>query len=267
MAFSVVREWLLRTPRLAATAAFVGVAVSSSLLITALAMLMTGIEGRGFGIGLAIATVAPLAVATPAGWLIMTLLRDVHEARLDAQRLARTDPLTGTLNRRHFAELAEREFERARRTGGTLALLLLDLDDFKRINDNHGHAAGDAVLKAAAAAVAGRLRMVDVLARWGGEEFVVLLPGTPQAEALRVAERLREAVLAVATPIADGHTTRTSTSIGVAVAERGTGSLPALVAAADQAMYAAKQGGRNRVAAATAASAPATAASAPAAAA
>jgi diguanylate cyclase (GGDEF)-like protein len=191
---------------------------------------------------------------------IMTLLRDVHEARLEAQRLARTDPLTGTLNRRHFAELAEREFERARRSGGPVALLLLDFDDFKRINDDHGHAAGDAVLKAAAAAVAARLRMVDVLARWGGEEFVVLLPGTPQAEAVRVAERLREAVMAVATPIADGRTARTSTSIGVAVAERGSGSLQALVAAADQAMYAAKHAGRNRVAAATGPSAPAAAA-------
>ncbi len=248
MTSSDLSDWLLRVPRLVAVVAFVAFSVAFSLLVTTLAMLLLDVSGRGFAIGLAISALAPVAVATPAGWLIITLLRDVHEARLDAQRLARTDPLTGALNRRHFAELAERELERARRGGDTVAVLLLDLDDFKHINDSHGHAAGDAVLKAAAAAVARRLRMVDVLARWGGEEFVVLLPSTPRAEAVRVAERLREAVTAVSTPIEAGRSVRTSASIGVAVAERGAGSLQALIAAADQAMYAAKQGGRNRVA-------------------
>lgn len=154
--------------------------------------------------------------------------------RLD--RLARTDKLTGLHNRRAFDELVEREMARARRTGEPLALALLDLDRFKVYNDTYGHQAGDELLRAAAEAWSERLRDVDVLARWGGEEFVILLPDIrPPDTAETVVDRLRQA-----TPM--GQTC----SAGVAVWD-GSEEVAALVARADAALYRAKTEGRDRV--------------------
>ena len=127
----------------------------------------------------------------------MLLLRAVAErdnvyARLDA--LARTDPLTGLANRRAFLEHAQAFLSAAARSGAPLALLLLDIDRFKAVNDRFGHGAGDAVLRAVAAALRGAIRVGDLPVRWGGEEFAVLLPGTDLPAAVALAERLRAAV-------------------------------------------------------------------------
>jgi diguanylate cyclase (GGDEF)-like protein len=184
------------------------------------------------------------------GALGVFLLRRRVERLLDAtQALSRLDPLTGLSNRRFLVEQAPRIWRQARRDGTRVAAMVLDIDHFKRLNDAHGHAAGDAVLRAVAQALAATVRPADVLARTGGEELVVLgLVGDPD-EARRLAERLRLAVARTRTT--DGH--GVTASIGVALTRPVDGEIAAdalwrLVDRADLAMYEAKQLGRDRVA-------------------
>ncbi len=120
--------------------------------------------------------------------------RELQEANRRLEKLASSDPLTGVGNRRHFQARAESEMERARRHGSSLSLLMFDLDGFKRINDEVGHAAGDAMLKRVTATAQATLRDADLLGRYGGDEFVVLLPDTRLADARRMAERLQARV-------------------------------------------------------------------------
>lgn len=174
----------------------------------------------------------------------------VQNARLfeEVRHLARTDPLTGLYNRRYFFELARRELERTRRAQGSLAVVMLDLDHFKQVNDCFGHQAGDQTLQAVAGLLHENLRTTDVSARFGGEELVVLLPDTEGAGAAAVAERLRRAVarLVLAT---DGGPLSLTASFGVAAAtgdELAIGLEP-LIARADEACYGAKGRGRDQV--------------------
>jgi diguanylate cyclase (GGDEF)-like protein len=160
-------------------------------------------------------------------------------------RRALIDPLTGVFNRRSFFEFSEKEAARARRGGSMLAVLMADIDHFKRINDNHGHPAGDAVIKELAEVCGRTLRPSDILARYGGEEFVVSLPDTDEQQALIVAERLRAAVEAAAV-ISEKGPIQFTVSIGVAGCP-GHSSLHEAIARADQALYRAKRGGRKRV--------------------
>jgi len=166
--------------------------------------------------------------------------------------LATLDSLTGAANRRHFVELAQREHERSLRAGSPLALCLLDVDHFKNINDQYGHAAGDQVLSALAAAARGALRSSDVLGRLGGEEFAILLPDTELAGALLVAERVREAVAAIEVRAGEmrgaGVAGSIHVTISLGVAERrGDEAIEPLLKRADRALYAAKDSGRDRV--------------------
>jgi diguanylate cyclase (GGDEF)-like protein/PAS domain S-box-containing protein len=170
--------------------------------------------------------------------------RDITERRRledELRRSARIDRLTGAYSRGHFAELAEQRLAGA----GEHALVLLDADHFKQVNDGYGHAVGDLVLVALVKRLQETLGPRDLLGRWGGEEFVVLLDGTGSLEAR--AERMRAAV--AATPIAAGGVAIEQTiSLGAVRASRELGSLDALVEAADRRLYAAKRAGRNRVA-------------------
>ncbi len=171
---------------------------------------------------------------------------DVTEQRqLEAElrRLARTDALTGLPNRRSFMETAAAV---ATRPIEPLALLMLDLDHFKTINDRFGHAVGDQALQAVTERCRDMLRDSDVIARVGGEEFAVLMPGTGRAAAVAVAERLREAVGRSRLPIGDGRVAIT-TSIGGTVAEPADTGVDVVLQRADRALYAAKAAGRNRV--------------------
>jgi diguanylate cyclase (GGDEF)-like protein len=166
-----------------------------------------------------------------------------REARY--QRLASTDALTGLTNRRVFLEQATRELARSRRYGSPLALILVDLDHFKLVNDRHGHLAGDDVLIHAARTLAGELRDVDVIARHGGEEFAILLPETDAAGAAGVAERSRRRLAETSVAI-DGVAVRVTASMGVASGV-GAGTLDELLRRADAALYRAKDAGRDRV--------------------
>ncbi len=174
---------------------------------------------------------------------------EAHGAELE--RLAFVDPLTGLLNRRRLTELAEMELSRARRHGRSLSVLLLDLDRFKAVNDQLGHAAGDLALAQVARICRATLRSGDLVARWGGEEFVVLLPETGAGGAGQLAERLRTAI---ATDPAhhEGRPIPITVSIGVAELNSGDVGLDGLVGRADEALYAAKRAGRNVVLAAVA---------------
>jgi diguanylate cyclase (GGDEF)-like protein len=168
-----------------------------------------------------------------------------ERARLE--RLAVTDPHTRAFNRRYLVPRLIEEMARVARQGGALSLLLMDLDHFKRVNDEHGHAAGDRVLREFADRVRHATRVQDALVRWGGEEFVLVMPDTERGRAREVAERIRAATADAAFEIGNGDTRIAQTvSIGQ-VTWNGRETPEELEQRADQAMYAAKRAGRDRV--------------------
>jgi diguanylate cyclase (GGDEF)-like protein/PAS domain S-box-containing protein len=180
---------------------------------------------------------------------VTAILRDVSAQKAleeELRLLSITDPLTQLYNRRHFHSLAHQELDRARRTKAVFSLILADIDYFKRYNDAYGHVEGDRVLRKTADVLRKNFRTMDVCFRMGGEEFMVLLPETPAAGAVVAAERFRKRFLALEfRPVPAGKPVTMSVSIGVsAYAERMT--VEDLVRFADLAMYAAKNGGRNR---------------------
>ena len=175
------------------------------------------------------------------------LLLQKERAEQAAQRLALTDPLTGTFNRRTFLELGAKEIARTRRAKGMLSLLMIDLDLFKRVNDQYGHQAGDEALKLVVKALQGCLRREDLLVRYGGEEFCVLLPDVALDHAALLAERARAAV-ELAEFSWRGQRIALTISVGVALLMSATEeSIEQLVSRADEALYSAKSAGRNRV--------------------
>jgi diguanylate cyclase (GGDEF)-like protein len=173
----------------------------------------------------------------------------IENARLlgEVRRLASIDELTGLHNRRHFYAIAQNEFNRGLRYGRSLSAMMLDIDRFKDFNDKYGHAIGDKVLQVVAQSCKQLLRKTDVLGRYGGEEFVILLPETKLEVARTVAERLRKSISETPIPTEKGDLTVT-VSIGVAENNEYTPNLETLIARADQAMYVAKHKGRNQVA-------------------
>jgi diguanylate cyclase (GGDEF)-like protein len=175
----------------------------------------------------------------------------IENARLHraVEQQAVTDELTGLANRRQFYDVLGREFERAHRFGTPLSLILLDIDDFKRINDTHPmkHLAGDAVLGAVAAAIAGHIRDIDLAARYGGEEFAVLLPQTDREGAVNLAERLRVAIAEQQVSFGEGDRISVTASFGVASGPYEDQTQLDLIATADNALYASKRAGKNQV--------------------
>jgi diguanylate cyclase (GGDEF)-like protein/PAS domain S-box-containing protein/putative nucleotidyltransferase with HDIG domain len=182
--------------------------------------------------------------------LMVYVGRDVTaeiRAREELERRSRTDALTGLYNRRHVVDALMAELERARRDGRLPGVVLIDLDQFKAVNDVYGHAAGDAVLRAVAHRLQAGVRRYDVVGRWGGEEFCVVVPGVGSDRALRrVAEAVRKAISDLPIPLPDGRLLRVTASAGCALATDGLWSVEAIVDAADRALYAAKRAGRNR---------------------
>ncbi len=157
------------------------------------------------------------------------------------------DALTGMYNRRYFLETCRREFSRASRAGQSVSILSIDIDHFKKFNDNHGHDAGDTVLRAVGDLLMSCFREEDVPCRFGGEEFVVLLPGAAAEVAAKKAEMLRSKVEALIVRYVDSNLPRITISIGVAAFPSSGDSPPAVLKAADEAMYRAKDAGRNCV--------------------
>ena len=188
------------------------------------------------------------ALRARAGQAVLDLIAAERRARRYYD-LAMTDGLTGALNRRAFVNVARREVARSARHRSPLSVIALDLDHFKSVNDEHGHAAGDAVLQRLCAAIEATVRDEDVLGRLGGEEFALLLPETALPQAARLADRLRRVIAALRFE-ADGETESftVTASLGVAQLRAGEACLENTLLRADRALYAAKCGGRDRVA-------------------
>lgn len=172
--------------------------------------------------------------------------RDLSEANTRLAEASRTDALTGLLNRRGFLAAWELEAPRGRRSGRPTTLVLADLDGFKSINDSAGHLAGDELLRRVAAALAEAVRAQDVVARWGGEEFILMLPETTLEGGVEVAEKLRRSIAAVRLDVGGAEALGVTASFGIAEHLPGE-RLERTVAAADAALYRAKHAGRDRV--------------------
>ena len=169
----------------------------------------------------------------------------IRESETALANLARQDGLTKLLNRRAFDEAVRQLIARMDRSGGSAALLVLDIDHFKRINDTHGHGIGDDVLRAVARAMSSDTRLADSVFRTGGEEFAVLLDDADNAAAEQAADRLRRAIGAIRVP-ADGQQLAVTVSVGIAVTSHAPDASD-WIETADAALYQAKRDGRNRV--------------------
>jgi two-component system, cell cycle response regulator len=191
-----------------------------------------------------------LIARVSSGMRILKLEEQLMQARKQMEVLAMHDGLTGLLNRRAIEEQAEAEFSIARRKERSLSIILLDIDHFKRVNDTHGHKMGDEVLQRVAGVLSESLRKYDRLGRWGGEEFLLILPDTDSQGAMIVAERLRVQTAETNIPQENGEPFSVQISLGVAttiVLKFSTITLAGFIDEADQALYKAKQGGRNQV--------------------
>ena len=203
---------------------------------------------RKDGIEIAVA-VSLSAIQIQGQWYAVGILRDETERQAqeaELRRLATTDHLTGLANRRHFLAQVERELDRFKRYADPAALLMLDLDHFRQVNDAYGHAIGDAVLKHFADLAGQTLRKIDLIGRLGGEEFAALLPGTTMVGAYPLAERLR-GILMASPVMTDVGPVSFSVSIGVALFAPDDHDADAILIRADRALYRAKHRGRNRV--------------------
>jgi diguanylate cyclase (GGDEF)-like protein len=203
-------------------------------LVIALPVLIGGADA-GYPVGELRAAATWLGVLGIGGYAISTLVRQRESLLADAAALAHTDPLTGLANRRGWQQLLRREIARAERNHSSFSVALVDLDRFKDFNDRNGHAAGDRLLKEAAARWSGQIRDKDLIARYGGEEFALLLPGVGFGDAATVVERIR------------AHTPTGITVSGGIAEWDGSEDPEALLARADGALYAAKRAGRDRV--------------------
>jgi diguanylate cyclase (GGDEF)-like protein/PAS domain S-box-containing protein len=168
---------------------------------------------------------------------------------LELEKNAKTDFLTGLVNRRHFMDLANKEHQRAIRFGNPLSILMVDIDNFKRINDTYGHKSGDDVLKMFSDLCRSAFREIDIVGRIGGEEFAVVLPEATSHQAIEAAERLRAKVANSKTPLAQNLAIEFTVSIGVVSLSPEFDSLDVMLSHADKALYKAKNTGRNRVSA------------------
>jgi len=257
---------LTRSPAVTVSALAVGIAVFLVVdtAVVALALYASGAGRKASellgtwsenGIDLATLVLGATTVVCVlyAPWAAVLVLPPVfllqHQALLrQLVEAATTDVKTELLNAMAWRQVAQREITRATQRGGSVAILVLDMDHFKRINDEHGHLVGDAALKCVGAALADELRGYDALGRFGGEEFVALLPNVDASGARHAAERLRRRIESIAVPLPEGdQTVSISASIGVALCPDNGASLDDVLHAADDAMYQAKRSGRNTV--------------------
>ena len=222
---------------------------SAESLAVALSFLAANVMGFSSARQIAVARRQEFGLRISAEHANERLVAEIRRRqRLEAELVLRAnlDPLTKVANRRHFEEQADGEFRRAQRSKEAVSILVLDVDHFKVINDTHGHATGDEVLRELCDVLSEHIRRVDIVGRLGGEEFAVVMPGAEMRRALEAAERLRARVSEIRLGVGVELVTPT-VSIGVAEADVWTETLADALARADDAMYLAKQAGRNRV--------------------
>jgi diguanylate cyclase (GGDEF)-like protein len=220
--------------------------LASMVLAWLLLVQWLGLAPNAYVFGPAAAIPALLAPTTM--WRVFRLTHALSHAQQALRRMADTDGLTQLDNRRRFVARFDAALAHAAAQGTPQCLMIFDLDDFKRVNDQHGHPAGDALLQAVAALLRERQRPGDPVARWGGEEFIIGLNDCPLPVARAHAEQLCQALSQLQLPLApEGPVLHTSGSFGVAAWAGSGDTLDALIKRADDAMYAAKRGGRRRV--------------------
>lgn len=235
--------WLLRVGQVRVVIAITVVAALLSVVMTGLAnvIFMPQVPWEEW---FYVSLIVPVIISPIVSSWVLSLLYQLAEARAALVKMSETDPLTGMGNRRHFFSAGEHALTAAMAGGKPTSVVLVDIDHFKRLNDSFGHAVGDAALIAVANTCRQSLREADVFCRWGGEEFIALLPSADLKEACSVAERLRKNVEQTDIP---GIAERVTVSIGVAQVLDPTAPLDDAIIAADQQLYAAKDAGRNRV--------------------
>lgn len=244
---------LLRRYGLLPSIAFLTIAsVVISVIVTTIVSFAFG-SGPGM-VGLIIAILVPAIVAPLFSYQQLALLEQLMRTEDQLRKLAVTDDLTQAHNRRHFLDLSEHELARARRYGETFSLVMFDLDHFKQINDTHGHLAGDEVLRRVSTLGRASLRASDLFARYGGDEFAILLPATSLIQAHEVVDRLRHklAETRISTQGAIFRCTLTAGLVAFNPHTDAAQTLDSLLQRADEALYVAKQGGGNTVAVAPA---------------
>ena len=220
---------------------------AAALVAVGLVQTVLALAGPGPGVGSALVTMlAALLVAPLVAWVPVRLWLDAEAARARLDVLSTRDEPTGVSNRRHFLVQADREWARCRRYDMPAAVLMVDIDHFKRVNDLHGEATGDLMLRQIAQAIAGTLRQADLLGRFGGEEFIAFLPHADTLGALDAAERIRDTVAHLTLDL-PGDPVRTTVSVGVVPLDIDHDTLGALIADADLALCTAKDAGRNCV--------------------
>ncbi|MFO7527283.1 MAG: GGDEF domain-containing protein [Marinobacter sp.] len=214
------------------------------ILVPVLAMALIAWIGNSLSVELAAILLGPLMISL-INCLLITFIQRVTIENFKNYELAINDPLTQLLNRRAFLPLFHHDHSRAERSQKPLSVVIADLDDFKQVNDTWGHNAGDQALREVARRLKDCLRKQDVVCRWGGEEFLILLPETDSNGAMRVAEKCRSSVSETLIDIM-GHGHTQTISLGVATLTGGE-SVEELINRADRALYSAKKSGRNRV--------------------
>ncbi len=202
------------------------------------------LKGGPLGEGLAIAIIVPLLIAPIMNVQILRLLLQLDEAEQRLQVLSHTDDLTQTYNRRYFMQYIDQEFKRTKRYGGTFSIAILDLDNFKEINDKWGHLVGDQVLRTLTNMLNASIRQADVCARYGGDEFIFLFPQTDKQQTEIWLHRIYETFATNSIQV-DSLQIRVSFSVGVAVFDATLDNFDDLLRQADNALYGAKHTGRN----------------------
>jgi diguanylate cyclase (GGDEF)-like protein len=219
----------------------------STLLSVVIAKLVANLlPGSSGNFNVAIAITVPLLIAPPFGYIFIGLYFELEKLREEVHTLAITDELTRVFNRRHFMKLIEHELERAKRYRHALSLIIFDVDNFKKVNDTYGHLCGDAVLQELSRACCTILRQCDTLARFGGEEFILLLPETGDVSALQVANRLCQLVAGHVVEYKNARI-QVTISVGVTTYNPAVDTLDDLLSRADRALYQAKRLGKNRL--------------------
>jgi diguanylate cyclase (GGDEF)-like protein len=203
------------------------------------------------GLAWAVTLACPALIAPTMSWWAFDLVLKIEIAHEQLRVQSTIDHLTGIFNRRYFMERLREEIDRTQRYGTPFAVAFIDIDNFKRINDEHGHLSGDEILKQLTQTCAKEVRDIDTLARIGGEEFALLLPQTTPEDAERLVERLRAGVAATRANIGDVRLELT-VSIGLTSSGRGALDVDGILRVADEALYAAKRQGKNRLVARTA---------------
>jgi diguanylate cyclase (GGDEF)-like protein len=240
----MLRKVLIRLGILRANIALTLFAILFSVLVT---LLVGGFffDGSVDISGLSIAVIVPLIISPLISTILLRILFQLDAAENQLRELSRRDSLTGVYNRAYFIELAERELARTLRYGSGFSIAILDVDDFKQVNDTHGHLAGDKVLQTLSEICLRYMRQTDTIARFGGDEFVVLFPYADQQRALECMERIRGILAETPLTYAEGQICLTI-SVGLAAYDSSHTELDMTLQQADKALYLAKTSGKNR---------------------